>query len=102
MVREMHVAEGFVLVQQNHAANIADEMVEPEKARILASDVAVAGLVQRRLVGVKDERIENKPEPERDDAFCGERRHESEGGDDTGLEQHGGPGHHALIGLYER
>ena len=67
MMGEMHVAEGFVLVQQERAADIADEMIDPEIARILAGDVAVAGLVQRRLVGIEDQRVEDQPEPERDD-----------------------------------
>ena len=50
MMGEMHVAEGFVLVQQDRAADKADKVVQPEKAGILAGDIAMAGLMQRRLV----------------------------------------------------
>ncbi len=99
---EMHVAEGFVLVQQDRAAYIADEMVEPEPPRILAGDVAVAGLVQGRLIGVENERVEDEPEPERDDRHRSQRGHQREGGNDAEREQHGGPRHHALIGLDQR
>ena len=30
MMGKMHVAEGFVLMQQDRAADIADQMIEPQ------------------------------------------------------------------------
>ncbi len=52
MMGKVHVAERLILVQQDRAAHIADEMVEPQPPRISAGNVAMAGFVQRRLVGV--------------------------------------------------
>ena len=100
VMREMHVAERLVLMQQERSADIADEVVEPEPFRLLAGDVAVAGLVQRRLVGIEDEGIQNESEPERDGARRRQGNDEAEGGNDAGAKQHGRPGHHALVGLH--
>ncbi len=96
---EMHVAERLVLVQQDRAAGKTDEMVEPEPAGIAAGDVAVAGLVQRRLIGVENERVEDQSEPEGNDPQRAERADRGEGGDDADGQEHGRPGHHALIRL---
>src|SRR5215470_2802748 len=54
--------------------------------------------MERRLVGVEDQSIENKPEPERDDVHGPERADERKSGNDAKREEYGRPRHHALIG----
>src|SRR6516225_3352685 len=57
--------------------------------------------MQRLLIEIENEGVEDQPEPERDDARGGKCGDEHERSDDADSDEHGGPSHHTEIGTHQ-